>query len=123
MSRFAWLRGGMQAQIERHLMRRLARAHEPARKSVFVVRCWLEGDLMRAKANVCQRIGNRACRLQLAIPCIHCNSVRTRAERSNDILAAGQPRCNHSLWPLEELVLRHACDHPAIVQYQQIAAE
>jgi hypothetical protein len=52
-------------------------------------------------------------------------AMRSPAMRraGNNVLAAGEPRGDHSPRALEELMLRAAGDHSAAVEHQQVSAE
>jgi hypothetical protein len=121
--RLAGLGSGVQAQVERHLMRRVAGADKPTGKGVFHVRGGLEGNLMRANADVRQLVRHGGGRLQFAVPRGHGDSITGDAARWDDVFAAREPGRYYGLRHLEELVLRAAGDNPTAVKNEQIAAE
>ena len=104
-------------------MRGLARAQQPARKCIFAAVRTLKSQLMRAKSNVCHRLWNFDRRPQPALPRIHLNAVGAQSPRRCDVLAAGKPRCRHSMRSLKKLVLGPACDHTPSIQHLQVRTE
>jgi hypothetical protein len=109
---------GVQTQIERHLMRRFAGAHEPAEEGVFRLRGGLEDDLMGAKADVGQFVGDGRGGLQLATPNVHGDSIWGNAARVDDVLATSKAGRDNGLRALEKLVLWAAGDHSTAIQHE-----
>ena len=89
--RFISLRGRMQPQVQRHLVRCFAGARQPAWKCVLPKRL-SQTQMVRTNPNVGQPIGNRTGRPQLALPRIHGDPLRSNPSRRHDVLASGQPR-------------------------------
>src|SRR5450631_1555876 len=113
----------MQAQIERHLMRRLAGAYQPARKHILADGAFLKNKMMGTVSDVCDRLGDLHGTNQVAAPSFNRNSVRTFASSRHDVLAARKSCRHHCSRIFEKLLPRTAGNHAAAIQHQQVAAE